>query len=48
MPGWKRDLGKRHDALIVRNVPNVRNAVKLNSPFCGIEGQGLCSTSSFT
>jgi hypothetical protein len=40
MPGWKRDLGKRIDALIVRNVPNVRKAVKWNSPFYGIEGQG--------
>jgi hypothetical protein len=37
MPGWKRDLGKRLDALIVRNV---RKAVKWNSPFYGIEGQG--------
>src|SRR5688572_27640626 len=41
MPGWKRDLGKRLDALIVRNVPNVRKAVKWNSPFYGIEGQGF-------
>ena len=40
MPGWKRDLGKRLDALIVRNVPHVRKAVKWNSPFYGIEGQG--------
>ena len=40
MPGWKRDLGKRLDALIVRTVPNVRKAVKWNSPFYGIEGQG--------
>jgi hypothetical protein len=40
MPGWKRDLGTRLDALIVRNVPNVRKAVKWNSPFYGIEGQG--------
>jgi hypothetical protein len=40
MPGWKRDLGKRLDALIVRNVRNVRKAVKWNSPFYGIEGQG--------
>jgi hypothetical protein len=40
MPGWKRDLGKRLDALIVRNVPNVRKAVKWNSPFYGMEGQG--------
>ena len=40
MPGWKRDLGKRLDAIIVRSVPNVRKAVKWNSPFYGIEGQG--------
>ena len=40
MPGWKRDLGKRLDALIVRNVPNARKAVKWNSPLYGIEGQG--------
>jgi hypothetical protein len=40
MPGWKRDVGKRLDALIVRNVPNVQKAVKWNSPFYGIEGQG--------
>jgi hypothetical protein len=40
MPGWKRDLGERLDALIVRNVPSVRKAVKWNSPFYGIEGQG--------
>ena len=40
MPGWKRRLGKRLDALIARNVPRVRKAVKWNSPFYGIEGQG--------
>ncbi len=40
MPAWKREAGKRLDALIVRNVPNVRKAVKWNSPFYGIEGQG--------
>jgi hypothetical protein len=40
MPGWKRDLGKRLDALVVRNAPSVRKAVKWNSPFYGIEGQG--------
>jgi hypothetical protein len=40
MPGWKRDLGKRLDALIVRNVPGVRKAVKWNSPFYGIEDRG--------
>jgi len=40
MPGWKRDVGRRLDALIVRNVPNVRKAVRWNSPFYGVEGQG--------
>jgi len=40
MPGWKRDIGRRLDRLITRNVPNVRKAVKWNSPFYGIEGQG--------
>ena len=40
MPGWKRALGRRLDALIVRSVPHVRKAVKWNSPFYGIEGQG--------
>jgi hypothetical protein len=40
MPGWKRDLGRRLDALIVRSVPGVRKAVKWNSPLYGIEGQG--------
>jgi hypothetical protein len=40
MPGWKRNIGKRLDALVVRNVPKVRKAVKWNSPFYGSEGQG--------
>ncbi|HVX61561.1 MAG TPA: DUF1801 domain-containing protein [Pirellulales bacterium] len=40
MPGWKRDVGRRLDALIAQNVPNVCKAVKWNSPFYGIEGQG--------
>jgi hypothetical protein len=40
MPAWKRDVGRRLDALIVRTVPNVRKAVRWNSPFYGIEGQG--------
>ena len=39
MPGWKRLVGGRLDALIVRSVPNVRKAVKWNSPFYGIEGK---------
>jgi hypothetical protein len=40
MPGWKRDVGRRVDALIVRAVPGVLKAVKWNSPFYGVEGQG--------
>jgi hypothetical protein len=40
MPGWKSDLGKKLDALIVRHVPQVKKAVRWNSPFYGIEGQG--------
>lgn len=40
MPGWKRDVGRRLDEIISRTVPNVRKAVKWNSPFYGIEGQG--------
>ena len=40
MPGWKRDLGKRLDALILRGAPRAIKAVKWNSPFYGIEGQG--------
>ena len=40
MPGWKRGVGHRLDGLIVRAVPGVRKAVRWNSPFYGIEGQG--------
>src|ERR1700750_773688 len=40
MPGWKGDVGKRLDALIVRTAPGVRKAVKWNSPLYGIDGQG--------
>lgn len=40
MPGWKREIGRRLDALIVRTVPGVHKAVKWNSPFYGIEGEG--------
>ncbi|AMN42893.1 DUF1801 domain-containing protein [Rhodoplanes sp. Z2-YC6860] len=40
MPGWKRDVGRRLDALIVRTVPGVRKAVKWNSPLYGVEDQG--------
>ena len=40
MPGWKREVGRRLDTLIVRTVPDVHKAVRWNSPFYGIEGQG--------
>jgi len=40
MPGWKRDVGRRLDALIAAHVPGVRKAVKWNSPFYGVEGRG--------
>jgi hypothetical protein len=37
MPGWKRDIGRRVDALITRALPDVRKAVKYNSPFYGAQ-----------
>ena len=40
MPGWKRELGQRLDALVTRTAPRLRKAVKWNSPFYGVEGQG--------
>ena len=40
MPGWKREVGRRLDSLIVRTVPDVRKAVRWNSPFYGVEGLG--------
>jgi hypothetical protein len=40
MPGWKGEVGRRLDALVVRTVPDVRKAVRWNSPFYGVEGKG--------
>ena len=40
MPGWKQDVGRRLDAIIARTVPDVYKAIKWNTPFYGIEGQG--------
>ena len=40
MPGWKRDVGRQLDALVERTVPEVRKAVRWNSPFYGVEGKG--------
>jgi hypothetical protein len=49
MPGWKREIGARLDALIVRTVPDVQKAVKWNSPFYGREGAGwFASFHTFT
>ena len=44
MPGWKSDVGRRLDALIEDSVPNVRKAVRWNSPFYGIQGNGYFVT----
>jgi hypothetical protein len=46
MPGWKADLGRKLDSLIVGVVPNVHKAVKWNSPFYGVEGDGWFRNSS--
>lgn len=40
MPGWKRDVGRRIDDLVMRCVPGVQKAVKWNSPLYGNEGDG--------
>ncbi|KGO99165.1 DUF1801 domain-containing protein [Novilysobacter defluvii] len=40
MPEWKREVGRKLDALIERTVPGVCKAVRWNSPFYGVEGQG--------
>lgn len=40
LPGWKRDVGRRLDAIIVETVPDAVKAVRWNSPFYGVEGQG--------
>ena len=40
MPGWKSGVGRRLDSIIVRTVPDVRKAVRWNSPFYGMAGQG--------
>jgi len=40
IPGWKRDVGRRLDELIVRTVPGADKAVRWNSPIYGVRGQG--------
>lgn len=49
MPGWKSGVGRRIDAIITRNVPGVRKAVKWNSPLYGVEeGQWFLGVHVFT
>jgi hypothetical protein len=48
MPGWRSDFGSRLDALIVRTVPDVVKAVRWNTPFYGVEGQGQFMSFSAT
>lgn len=49
LPGWKKPLGKRLDALIMKSAPKAHKAVKWNSPFYGIEGHGwVISFHAFT
>jgi hypothetical protein len=40
MPGWKREVGRTLDKLIVEHVPGVKKAVRWNTPFYGVEGRG--------
>ncbi len=40
MPDWKRDVGRRLDRMVEEVVPDVRKAVRWNSPFYGVEGKG--------
>jgi len=40
MPGWKSEVGRRLDGLIMRTVPDARKAVKWNSPLYGMKGDG--------
>lgn len=40
MPGWKHDVGRWIDDVVTRTVSDVSKAVRWNSPFYGVEGQG--------
>ncbi len=49
MPGWKRDVGCLLDTIITRTVPDVKKAVRWNSPFYGMEGwDGFSNYHCFT
>ncbi|WP_040493235.1 DUF1801 domain-containing protein [Ilumatobacter nonamiensis] len=40
MPDWKGEIGRHLDALVAEVVPDARRAVRWNSPFYGVEGNG--------
>lgn len=40
MPGWKRGVGERIDALVAETCPGAAKAVRWNSPFWGVPGRG--------
>lgn len=40
MPGWKHEVGRRLDDLVEDVLPGVRRAVRWNSPFYGVDGNG--------
>ncbi len=39
IPGWKRDVARKVDALIMRAAPQAKKAVKYNSPLYGLDGE---------
>ena len=48
MPGWKREVGRRLDRLIVGEVPEVHKAVKWNQPFYGVDDGWFLSFRCYT
>jgi hypothetical protein len=48
IPGWKRDVGRRLDALIASTVRKVCKAVRWNSPMHGIRVKAGSSRSTFS
>ena len=40
MPEWKHAIGRHLDDVVSTAIPDVRKAVRWNSPFYGIEGRG--------
>ena len=40
MPGWKQRVGRHLDGLVGEVMPDVRKAVRWNSPFYGVEENG--------